>query len=85
MNAKMDLTNVILMQLALTPVLDSLVPVNQDSLEMDRTVTTWMNVLATTSVVLTLNVPTASEATAAFVMLDIQVIISPHSLFSLTC
>ena len=85
MNVKMDLTTVIQMQPALTIVPDSLVPVNQDSLEMDRTATTWMNVLAATSVVLTLNVLITSGATAALVMLDIQVITSLYSLFSIIC
>ena len=74
MNAKMDLIVVIPMQLAPTPVLDSLVPANQDSLEMDRTVMMWMNVLVATSAVLTLNVLIASGATAALAMQDIGVI-----------
>ena len=73
MNAKMDLTLVIPMQLARTPVLDLLVPANQDSLEMDRTVMMWMNVLVATSAALMLNVVIVSGATAALAMQDIQV------------
>ena len=74
MNVKMDLTLAIPMQLARTPVLDSRVPANQDSPEMDRTVMMWMNALAAMSATPRLTVLIVSVATVALAMQDIQVI-----------
>ena len=51
---------------------------------MDRTATTWTNVLVATSAALTLNVLIAPGATAALAMQGIQVILGLYSLFLIT-